>query len=123
MSGPICLVVDDEPRVRGYLTTVLRSGGFEIMEAEDGLQALEVLRTCSQRVDLVISDVSMPIMSGDVLADHVKMEFPSTPIILVTGYTPTLASSGVPILQKPFLPAILLTAANDALRRSSAACA
>src|SRR4051812_3693327 len=45
MANPICLVVDDEPRLRTYLSIVLQSGGFDVIEAGNGIQALDALRT------------------------------------------------------------------------------
>jgi CheY-like chemotaxis protein len=116
MANPLCLVVDDEPRVRTYISIVLQSGGFETIEAGNGIQALETLRTNPLKVDLVISDISMPLMNGHVLATSVKAEFPETAIILITGYTAT-PTSDVPMLQKPFLPGALLGAASEALAR------
>jgi CheY-like chemotaxis protein len=117
MVNPICLVVDDEPRVRTYLCIVLQSGGFETIEACNGVQALEVMRSAEHKVDLVISDVSMPVMNGHALASSVRSEFPGTPMILITGYTATPIHD-IPTLQKPFLPGVLLEAANEALARS-----
>jgi CheY-like chemotaxis protein len=117
MSNPVCLVVDDEPRVRTYISIVLQSGGFETIEAGNGVLALEALRTHPRKVDLIVSDISMPLMNGQALAASVKAEFPGTAIILITGYTAT-PSADVPMLQKPFLPGALLGAASEALARS-----
>jgi two-component system chemotaxis response regulator CheY len=120
MSNPLCLVVDDEPRVRTYITIVLQSGGFETIEAENGVRALDALRSHPRKVDLIVSDVSMPLMNGQALAASVNVEFPGIPIILITGYTPT-PTADVPMLQKPFLPGALLSAASDALARFGSA--
>jgi CheY-like chemotaxis protein len=122
-ASPICLVVDDEPRVRGYLRTVMQNGGFETLEADNGVQALAELRGCAKHVDLIVSDVNMPLMNGHVLASRVRSEFPTTAIVLITGYTATPAPDGPPVLQKPFLPAVLLQAATEALARSRGAAA
>jgi FixJ family two-component response regulator len=64
----------------------------------------------------------MPLMNGQALAASVTVEFPRTPIILITGYTAT-PIAGVAMLQKPFLPGALLGAARDALARSRPAAA
>jgi CheY-like chemotaxis protein len=117
----ICLVVDDEVRVRGYIRTVLQGAGHEVLEAEDGMQAVETLRRVAG-VKLIIADIHMPLMNGLELAELVSVEFPDTPILLVSGYTSTPAIEGVPVLQKPFLPAALLRVADDVvLRRQTAA--
>ncbi len=122
MANPLCLVVDDEPRVRTYISIVLQSGGFETIEAGNGIQAMETLRSSPNRVDLVISDISMPLMNGHALASSVRAEFPGIAIILITGYTAT-PTADVPMLQKPFLPGALLGAATAALARSRTAAA
>ena len=116
MTKPFCLVVDDEPGVRTYISIVLRGGGFETIEAENGVEALEMLRTCPRKVDLIVSDVSMPLMNGQALAASVRVEFAETPIILISGYSDTPMTDGV-VLMKPFLPAELLGAASRALGR------
>jgi CheY-like chemotaxis protein len=116
-ANRVCLVVDDEPRVRGYLRAVMQTGGFETIEADNGIHALEELRSCARHVDLMVSDVNMPLMNGHALASRVRSEFPTTAIVLITGYTATPASDGSPVLQKPFLPAVLLEAAAEALAR------
>ena len=116
---PVCIVVDDEPRVRTLLRMVLESGGFETLEAGDGLEAASVLRSRARYIDLVVSDMNMPLMNGLALAALVRAEFPGTPFILVTGYAADPVE-GVQVLQKPFLPAALLSAANEVLARSPA---
>jgi CheY-like chemotaxis protein len=121
-TKPICLVVDDEPGVRTYISIVLQGGGFETVEAEHGVQALELLRTHPRKIDLIVSDVSMPKMNGQALAAAVRVEYPGTPILLISGYSDAPTTDGV-VLMKPFLPAELLGAASRALGRSRPAAA
>ena len=113
------MVVDDEPGVRAFLRMVLDNAGFETLEACDGLEAAAVLRTRDQQVDLVVSDMNMPLMNGLALAALVRAEFPGTRFILVTGYAASPVE-GVQVLQKPFLPATLISAAHEVLARSPA---
>jgi CheY-like chemotaxis protein len=117
---PICLIVDDEPRVLVYLGAVLRCGGFETVEASNGAEALAVLRLGSVRVDVVLSDVSMPVMGGLELVATVRAEFPGLPIVLVSGYA-SIPVEDIPLLQKPFLPATLLDLLRDVLGQSRTA--
>jgi CheY-like chemotaxis protein len=111
-----CLIVDDEARVRGYMSVVMQSGGFEVIEAENGVEALATLRQAGALINLIISDINMPQMNGLALAALVRVEFPLTAVILVSGYAATPAGDDIWVLQKPFLPATLLNAANSALR-------
>jgi two-component system chemotaxis sensor kinase CheA len=76
------LVVDDSPTTRTIVRNVLTAAGYSVRTASDGVDALERLR--SQPVDLVVSDVQMPRMSGLELTRQVKSQF-GFPIILVTG--------------------------------------
>ena len=104
------LVVDDDASVRKFIKAVLQSAGYQISEAENGLQALELLRKLCGAVDLLVSDIKMPVMDGLALAWSVRAEFPAIPIILVSGYAATehVPHAAYEFLQKPFLPAALL---------------
>lgn len=111
MSQKLALVVDDEPSVRKFITAVLRSNGFQTIEAENGVQALEVLRKLDNAVDLLVSDIQMPILDGIGLACSVRAEFPAIPVILVSGYSDLQQANrlhGFEFVPKPFSPATLL---------------
>jgi CheY-like chemotaxis protein len=58
--------------------------GYEVMEATDGLEALNLLKT--HRFDLVITDLAMPEMNGLTLLDRIRIQWPYTPILLVSAY-------------------------------------
>jgi CheY-like chemotaxis protein len=64
MADKKSLVVDDDASVRKFIKAVLQSGGYQITEAENGVQALELLRKQRGAVDLLVSDVAMPMMEG-----------------------------------------------------------
>jgi two-component system cell cycle response regulator CpdR len=115
MSDKRSLIVDDEPSVRRFIKAVLQKDGYETWEAENGLQALELIRELCGAVDLLVSDIRMPIMDGIALACSVHAEFPAVPIILVSGYAAIERGPHEPyeFLQKPFLPAML----RDAVKR------
>ncbi|MBS3734452.1 MAG: PAS domain S-box protein [Phycisphaerae bacterium] len=66
------LVVEDEPAVRGILVHMLRDGGYDVIEAESPNEALQTIRDDSIRVDLLITDVVMPEISGPQLAERVR---------------------------------------------------
>jgi len=78
------LVVDDEAEVRAVLGELLTAQGHRILEAADGPAALTLLET--EPVDLVLSDLSMPGMSGWELAAACRTKFPEVPVGLITGW-------------------------------------
>ena len=100
------LVVDDEPDVLDVTADVLRALGFEVVAAESARRGLEVLNQ-ARRIDLLLSDFSMPEMNGIVLIQQARAAYPRLPCLLVTGYAEINnfidASLGnIPILRKPY---------------------
>jgi two-component system OmpR family response regulator len=77
------LFVDDEPDIREVTSAVLAQEGYEVLTAEDGQEALELLPWF--RPDLVITDLRMPRMSGFELLDIMRERFPRLPVIAVSG--------------------------------------
>ncbi len=79
------LVADDEPPVREFVTRALEHGGYEVVDAADGLEALERLAD-SGPFDLVISDIVMPGLDGIELALKLAKDRPDVRMLLMTGY-------------------------------------
>ena len=77
------LVVDDEKDIRELTSALLADDGYEILTAEDGLQALELLSQFHP--DLVITDLQMPRMSGFELVKIMHQRFPELPVIIISG--------------------------------------
>jgi two-component system, cell cycle sensor histidine kinase and response regulator CckA len=102
------LLVEDERSIRTFATRVLRRAGYRVVTAEDGDSALEALRRPGQTVDLLLTDVLMPGMSGAELAERVRAEHPAMPVLFVSGFPADLATGerlvphGVQLLAKPF---------------------
>jgi CheY-like chemotaxis protein len=94
------LVVDDEPLVRMYAAELFEDLGYEVLEAEDGLNAIAQLETHAD-VRLLFSDCRMPRMSGPDLAAVVALRWPDIRIVLVSGYTHPNPTRW-PLLDKPF---------------------
>ena len=119
MSHKISLVVDDEPSVRNYIVAVLEGDGFQTIEAENGVHALELMHELGGAVDLLVSDIKMPLMDGITLACSVRAEFPAIPLILVSGYAEIeeakLPDTGFEFVQIPFHPATLLGAVKKVM--------
>jgi two-component system cell cycle sensor histidine kinase/response regulator CckA len=102
------LVVDDEASIRQLLARQLRAEGYTVLEAGYGLEALEVTRSASEPIDLVLSDIIMPGMIGTELAQRLLAEQPGIRVVLMSAHTITPSEDGahpprdVPLLLKPF---------------------
>jgi CheY-like chemotaxis protein len=104
------LVVDDEVSIRLYMTRVLEDEGYAVLEAESGPDALSLLDGEIGRVDLVITDVLMPGMSGQDLAARLADRPSSPPVLFVSGSHTDVPG---PLLRKPFLPGDLTVVARN----------
>src|SRR5271169_4355749 len=83
MKGRI-LVVDDEKNIREGLRKSLELDGFQALTASDGVDALKVIE--QDEVDLVITDLKMPHMSGEKLLNILNQKHPFLPVIILTGH-------------------------------------
>lgn len=103
------LLVEDERQVRELVTHILTGKGYQVLTAEDGSAAQEVLSK-TPRIHLVLTDLVMPRMGGRQLADLIKKKWPRVKIIFMSGHTDdeparkVIAELGLPFLQKPFTP-------------------
>nr|WP_306672131.1 response regulator [Geothrix sp. SG10] len=120
VSGTI-LVVDDEPIIRDLARIALEQGGFRVLEARDGLEAVELFRTGREAVDLVLLDMIMPRMGGAEAFRLIRHLAPGVPILLTSGYTQVESLEGLAdlppdgFLQKPFRVRQLVTRAREVL--------
>ncbi|MGD2216308.1 MAG: PAS domain S-box protein [Gemmatimonadales bacterium] len=111
-SGTV-LLVEDEPAVLSLAARVLRGRGYEVLQACDGSEALQIQEDHTGPIDILITDVVMPKLGGVELAEQFHRARPQTRIIYMSGYTDNrsvrdmMADSGVSFLQKPFSPAAL----------------
>ena len=82
------LVVDDEESVRKTVGLSLTKAGYDVQEAEDGGKAIEVLNSGDNpmMVDVVICDIRMPKINGVEAIAYFRTQYPSTPVIVLTGY-------------------------------------
>ncbi|MCA9095769.1 MAG: response regulator, partial [Planctomycetaceae bacterium] len=81
------LLVEDEPAVRAISSAILKSQGYSVIEASGGQEALEIFREQQNIIDILLTDVVMPGMNGQELADAVCEIRPGFPVICVSGYT------------------------------------
>jgi signal transduction histidine kinase len=111
------LMVDDEDLLLTMGKTILSSYGYRVLTANGGQKALEVLSHKDTPVDLVITDLVMPAMSGRELVEHIRKLSPETRIICTSGYVwPTGQETDGAYLQKPFTSRELLLKVKQALR-------
>ena len=80
------LVVEDEDAVRIFATEALKRQGYEVLQASDGLEALEIMEEEDYKIDIVVSDVKMPEMDGPTLFAEVRKTCPNLKFIFVSGY-------------------------------------
>jgi DNA-binding NtrC family response regulator len=85
------LVVDDEKNIRDLLRMTLTKAGYEVLEAEDGAKAVEILRQDDNplMVDVITCDIRMPKMNGVEAIAFFRKEFPSVPVVVITGFPET----------------------------------
>jgi CheY-like chemotaxis protein len=119
------LVVDDEDAVRRLLVEVLAIGAYQVLEARDGERALEVAFAHPGKVDLIVTDIVMPKMTGPELVARLRERMPRLKALYISGYAeqealPSLGPNEH-FLAKPFLPADLFRVARDILKSLSRA--
>ncbi|HEX5399158.1 MAG TPA: ATP-binding protein [Verrucomicrobiae bacterium] len=103
------LVVDDEALLLRMAETILTEFGYKVLAADGGQKALAILARNEPRVDLVITDLVMPGMSGRELVDRIRQLAPSTRILCMSGYLLSADKQpGAPFLRKPFTSRELL---------------
>jgi two-component system cell cycle sensor histidine kinase/response regulator CckA len=120
------LVVDDEDAVRRVMTRIVEDGGYRAVQARDGREALAVLDGGTP-VDLVLSDVVMPVMGGAELGRHLAARFATIPVVWMSAHPQDvlrreeLMAEDQIFLQKPIAPDLLLKTIAAALRAAGRA--
>jgi CheY-like chemotaxis protein len=101
-TGAKVLVVEDEPVVRRLVERILGKHGYDVVSAADPGEALELAEAGD--IDVLLTDIVMPGMTGTRLAEQFVSRRPGTPVIFMTGYTdrPDELPAGAPVLLKPF---------------------
>jgi len=115
------LIADDEESMRMLVSRAIGMDGHEIVTAEDGSEALEILVRDDGKFDLLLTDIKMPIMDGIALALAAARDFPDLTILLMTGFADQrerafgLDAIVHDVITKPFSVADIRTAVADAL--------
>ena len=110
---PLVLVVDDEPLIHVIAGRVLERCGFDLLNATDGLEAIEILALAQRAPTLVISDLRMPRMNGLEFNRWLAARYPAVPVLFVSGFMdelppPPAGPAVQAYLAKPFTPEMLL---------------
>lgn len=120
-SRGLILLVDDEEVVRRSFARLLRQAGHLVVEAQDGVKAVETYRQALPRPNLVILDLDMPVLSGEETQERLLMVDPHARILFVSGHDEPTRESAVHargalgFLRKPCKAQLLLGAVSDAL--------
>jgi DNA-binding NtrC family response regulator len=122
MNNPASiLVVDDDAEILKALTHALQTEGYAVTGQPDANSALELLQTGDARFDLVITDVSMPGLTGLPFLTALKTAFPTTPVIIITAfgdwgqYARAMGEGAFEFLSKPIEKSELLACVRRAL--------
>jgi two-component system chemotaxis response regulator CheY len=123
------LVVDDEPLVRQVVRMTLEKAGYDVLEAENGEQAIEAINSNENPLvlDVVICDIRMPRINGVEAIEYFQRQYPHVPLIVLTGYPDTgmavsfMRHGVVDYLVKPVNAERLRTAVTEAMAQRNLA--
>jgi PAS domain S-box-containing protein len=124
--GETVLVAEDEPGVREVVRRLLKRNGYEVLQAASGKEALSIMATTGRKIDVLLTDVVMPGLSGKELATLVKKVSRDVRVVFMSGYTnDIIAKQGVLhadeiLVPKPFTEEELLTKLREALAAPTA---
>jgi PAS domain S-box-containing protein len=115
------LLTEDEEQVRHMIRMILEMSGYRVLEADSGDEALAIYKQHDGQIDLVMTDVVMPQMSGRELAQRVEILHPGIKVLYMSGYTDDaivhhgLLDQEIAFLQKPFTPDVLMRKVREVL--------
>ncbi len=119
------LLVEDENSVRRMLREALCKSGYRVLEAENGLDAIQKWRNEIEDVDLLVTDIVMPVMNGLKLAEELRNRRPLLRTIYMSGHAEEMISrqtgpdSALDLLSKPFIPEVLVRRVREVLGEPS----
>ena len=117
------LVVEDEETLLEMMKVLVEDKGYRVITAVDGLQALDIYRSHKNEIDLVVTDVGLPKITGEVLFHELKKLNPSVKVIVASGYIEAESKSEIfkagvkEFIQKPYLPDEVLRKIREVLDR------
>ncbi len=112
------LLVEDEPAVRALFLQALRQAGYTVLEARNGQEAIDVFDRIHGEIDLLLTDIRMPVIGGSELAARLLARRPNLRLLYISGYAAKVEiGPNAALLQKPFVRADLLRAVRSLLDR------
>ena len=117
------LVADDEPNLRRVLTAILQRDGYDVVQAADGSEALDLL---DEDVDVVVTDLKMPRVDGMDVLRHAANQFPSIPVIMITAFgsvdnaVAAVKAGAFDYIEKPFEQEQIRQIIDKAVKQSDA---
>ena len=111
------LVAEDEALIRDLLEKILQQAGYQLLVASDGKQALEIAEQHTGPIDVLLSDIVMPELSGVALARAITAKHPATNIVLTSAYLRHIwvMDRSWQFIVKPYVPAQILDSVREAL--------
>jgi CheY-like chemotaxis protein len=119
------LVAEDEPVVRQMVAEALRAAGYLPLLAKDGVEAVQLAQSHSARIELFLTDMIMPGMSGLAAAKEVRARHPETEVLVLSGYSADaienqqVLAEKIPFLPKPVTPAVLVQRVRELIGMQS----
>jgi CheY-like chemotaxis protein len=114
------LVAEDEPDVRALVGQLLQQHGYRVIEAVDGVEALELAARHAGPIHLLVTDIAMPRLDGRELHRKLNRERPETRTLFMSGLPETELHAAAAFLPKPFRAQALVRKVHDVLRGSCA---
>ena len=117
------LVADDETSIRKLVRDSLEPLGYKILEASDGKEAIEIFRRGEPQIDMLLTDVIMPKMTGKKLAEILLAEKPGFKVLYMSGYTDDVIANQVVLdediefINKPLVPSLLTKKIREVLAK------
>ena len=117
-GGQTILVVDDNETVLTFVVAILKRANFQVLSADNGANAIELAKETEGRIDLLLSDVDMPLMSGPDLGETLKKSRPDMHVMLMSGGLNgnlLVLNYGWAFIQKPFVSTRLVQMVTEVL--------
>ena len=120
---PTILVVDDEAGVRVMVARMLALSGYSVISAQSGEEAVSIVQDYAAPIDLVVTDVRMPEMSGPEMVEQLQKMRPGIRVMYMSAFSrdvlpPGVQDTDIPFLNKPFTMRTLALSVLETLRRS-----
>ena len=120
-STSTILAVDDDPAILGFLDHVLRGAGYRVLLADGGWRAIETYESSPEHIDLLLTDVIMPDLTGPVVAERLRSKQPDLLVLFISGYHDAdmvqrfVKKRGFTLVPKPFTVEGLLRGVEESL--------